>query len=698
LSFFIRRRIDRHGDLRSLLGWIQLLMGSLALISVPLYLGTFDAMAFWMEAIQRNEPGYTAFTLFSHFLCFVLMLPATFCAGMTLPIITAALIREGGGEREIGRVYAANTLGSIAGVLVAVHVLMPLAGLRLTVMIGAFVDVALGFVLLLGAGVARRHWLPAAASIAALSVTIGLAVQFDPRITGSGVYRHEGVTKNLQEVLFSADGKTATVNVFRYPKSISISTNGKIDAGISTDGTASADDYTMILAAFLPMAHHPQIETAAVIGMGSGRSTHALLHDRRVRMVDTIEIEPAMVQGARQFGDLSDKAFTDARSHIHIEDAKAYFARQGQRYDLILSEPSNPWVSGVASLFTGEFYAQMKRHLKPGGLLVQWLHLYEIDLPLAASVINALTDEFEDYVAYVTNGSDLLLVARADGKVAPLDASVLENADLAPLWTHLGLKSADDLLIRRIGSLDTLAPWMRVAQGASNSDYFPILDQGAVKQRFLRSNAISLTRAVSYARRLELGESPAISGRVADAPLYKPVGLANNAFHYAQYFSAGTGSAEQLDRPLPQELLSLHHDLWLVEQNCSPELADGLWLPALQTLTTLYGPYVPAEPAKLIAARLRKAKCLAGSPLGLALVDLFEAVTQRNWSQTIVAAEKLLESQNAGFPGEDFVVAELLLADIKKNGYPAALNRSAKLGDRMPNSAPILYLRANIGL
>src|SRR5207344_2930609 len=143
----------------------------------------------------------------------------------------------------------------------------------------------------------------------------------------------------------------------------------------------------------LPLAIKPEARRVAVIGIGTGITTHTLLGDFELESVDTIEIEPAMAEAPRNTA-----AFADPRSHIHIDDAKTYFSTHNRRYDVIISEPSNPWVSGVSSLFTVEFYRMARRHLERDGVLVQWVQLYETEVALIASVIGALAQVFPDYV------------------------------------------------------------------------------------------------------------------------------------------------------------------------------------------------------------------------------------------------------------------------------------------------------------
>src|SRR5690606_19436443 len=133
------------------------------------------------------------------------------------------------------------------------------------------------------------------------------------------------------------------------------------------EGKPTDDEPTMILAAALPLAMMDKPDNVAVIGFGSGLTTHSLLGDPRIKSVNTIEIEQAMVDGARAFGPRVARAYNDPRSHVVIDDAKTHFAGQNKKFDLIISEPSNPWISGVGTLFSKEFYKFIPRHLNDDG-------------------------------------------------------------------------------------------------------------------------------------------------------------------------------------------------------------------------------------------------------------------------------------------------------------------------------------------
>src|SRR6185503_15288203 len=143
-ALWIRSRADRLADPVRFLGIVQWAMGLLAVATLPLYVASFDWIAAVIDTVQQNDSGYRAFLLARYVIALVVLLPATFCAGMTLPLITRVLMRSGAGERAIGAVYAVNTLGSIAGVILAGLVLMPLLGLKKLLVFGAVIDIGIG--------------------------------------------------------------------------------------------------------------------------------------------------------------------------------------------------------------------------------------------------------------------------------------------------------------------------------------------------------------------------------------------------------------------------------------------------------------------------------------------------------------------------------------------------------------------------
>ena len=501
-AFAIRRRSDAGAASVRTLAVVQIAMGILAVATLPVYLQSFDWMADVMTAFSRTNEGYRAFSVARYFICLAVMLPATFCAGMTLPLLTRLLLRGGSGEAAIGQVYAVNTLGSIVGVALAALVLLPLVGLKWLLVGGAALDVLLGALLLalpesnVGRG-ARRWWaVPAAAGV--LVAVIALATDFDRSVLTSGVYRYARArAPGSMNVPFFADGRTATISVRRIVSStgLSLATNGKPDASLGpewfrppeTPGPFTHDASTQMLLPLVTLAHVPGARRAAVIGQGSGMSSHALLGNPSLERLVTIEIEPEMLRASRMFYPANRRVFDDPRSTFAIDDARSFFASQGETFDLILSEPSNPWVAGVSGLFTTEFYAHVARFLTPGGVLGQWLHLSEINDGLVMSVVRALAEQFPSYSLYAVGGHDILIVASKQPSLPAPDWSVLKHPGTAEDLRRVLPLTPAIMNALHVADGKTLAPLAR--GGGGNSDFYPSLDLGAERTRYVNEGA-----------------------------------------------------------------------------------------------------------------------------------------------------------------------------------------------------------------
>jgi spermidine synthase len=495
-GLWVRRVGDRIGDLVRYAGFVQVLMGLCAMLSVALLGHAYHWVPTILQALGRTDAGYALYNVATAGVAMLIMAPAAFFAGMTLPLFTAALLRRGAGERAVGQVYAANTLGAILGVLLAAHVLMPALGVGMTLVLAGALDLAIGLALLRTLSPAR--WAPPVAVAAGLgALVLGGMLHWglpDPLLQSSGVFRTGRINLADRKLLFYKDGATASISVIRQGNTQVIATNGKPDAGVNDlNIEAGADEVTMLMLGALPLAVHPKPDDVAVIGWGSGISTHTLLGSPAPKRVDTIEIERAMWEGASMFAAYNARAYLDPRSHAHFEDAREFFARGQRRYDVVVSEPSNPWVSGVASLFTHEFYRGVKRSLKPGGVLVQWVHSYELSDALLAEMMAALLKEFPDSELYYTNASDLIVLAPLDRLQAPGDEP-WRSPELATELRWVGLASPVDLAVRRIGGPALLRTYVRLMAAEPHSDFFPTVSLHAPRQRFRNSKADLLQR------------------------------------------------------------------------------------------------------------------------------------------------------------------------------------------------------------
>jgi spermidine synthase len=653
-GLWLQRRIDRIRLPERTLAFVQVVMGLLALSTLPLYGRTFGIMQWLVMSLSKTDTGYVLFNLSSNAIALAVMLPTTFCAGMTLPLITYILLKKGSGERSIGAVYASNTAGAIFGVFFAIHIGMPHLGLKGLIIFGAALDMALGLVLAwIAAGYASKRVPTLAGIVCACSVAAVIGgVHLDLYKMSSGVYRRGNfIQPDNTALLYYRDGKTATVSVAQANSgNMYISTNGKEDAGINMDpgpfATRNPDEDTMILLGVIPMALNPEASTAAAIGFGSGLTTHTLLSNPRLKQVDTIEIERNMVEAANRFRPRVERAYTDPRSAIHIDDAKTFFSVQHRQYDIIVSEPSNPWVSGVAGLFSEEFYRLINRHLTENGLFVQWVQLYEIDKNLVVSILKAIDSTFSDYTVYGANETDMLIVARQSKLPAQPDRRILELPDIALALDRIDIRKMQDLEIRRIGNKKYLRKLIASFPIRANSDYHPILDQNAARARFLNADATAfniLSHVVLPAFELLGGADPFWEVTdVTPSSFFSKTQAAYEAMLLRDYYLRGSFdlSSAHISPETRQQAMKLRQIFY----DCRSGIEQNDRFTALfNTAVKMTAHLTPGELAA-VWNKLESGGCTRSlSPFERNWIALFKAIGKRDAPSMVWAASTVLE-------------------------------------------------------
>ena len=643
-GLWVQRRIDRIAGPVLYLAGVQLCMGLLALVTLPLYGNTFAVMRWLVQTLNKTAAGYALFNLSSGAIAMAIMWPATFCAGMTLPLITLILLKGGDGERSIGAVYAANTVGAIVGVFFAIHLGMPLLGLKGLITLGAGLDIALGVWLFWSEADRTGNRLPLIAIITgccAVAATL-LFVRLDPYKMGSGVYRAGAlVTPDEVRLKYHKDGKTATVSCFLQNDGImSLRTNGKTDAAImmAPGSETSSDEPTMTLLAVIPMALNPQAVTAASIGLGSGLTSHTLLSNPRIRQVDTVEIEQGMIEAANNFRPRVELVYSDPRSKIHNDDAKTFFSTYDKKYDLIVSEPSNPWVSGVAGLFSTEFYRMVGQHLNDDGLFVQWVQLYEINTELVASVLKAVAANFSDYAVYASNNVDIMIVARKSGLLPLPDATILKIPAIADALQRVRIKRVQDLEIRKIGTRRFFARLLETFPISANSDYYPVLDQEAARARFIGSTA---TELLTFRYALQVLDGTALPRETTNITPSLDFAISQAAFAakgLLDYFLWGEINPGQVPDDLGQKAVRLKE---ICTGNAGGGENDRLGLE--YSLAYAMSPYLSPSEMAAFWKTLAGGPCVTlASPREKQCLALFRAFGERNAAELLEGARTLL--------------------------------------------------------
>lgn len=678
-SFWIRRHIGSIKHPLAVLGFIQIAMATLALSTLMFYDFSFALMSAAFYTFAKTNLGYVAFMLASHSIALLIMLPVTICAGMTLPLVTRVLLDRGYGERSVGNVYASNTVGAIIGVIAAVHLLIPLFNLETALIVGGCIDFVVGFILLVRfTPQVDRRALPIAlgASVAFIAYT-AVFVEVDPRKMASGVYR-TGIAEigDAGVIKMRRDGKTSSVTITHYDETKRVlSTNGKPDASMQFDADkpASRDESTQVLTGIIPLVAHPRAQSAAIIGIGSGMSTQVLLASPHLQRVDTIEIEAAMVDGARRFLPAVARVFDDPRSHIHITDARTYFAAQQSNYDIIISEPSNPWVSGVSGLFSIEFYRLIDRHLSADGVFAQWMQLYEIDLELVATVFKALDSVFEEFVVYETDNGNLLILAARAGVIDDDVEAVLAMGDAQTQLARIDVHSAADIRARRIGDQRFLMPLFASYALPANSDFVPVLDLGSASRRYLSRSADDLntlarsTTPLKHLFGIEPIDRDGISANARPRSSNQQR-IADAQSVYAWVVEGDSSMAERLDEELRGVVFAATYQ----GDDCSEPTARYRRRAVTVIARTMFA-HLKVFEAKALLENLSTGLCAAQSPENENWYDLLRALAARDGEAMASHAARLRELVADDEPELDFLIEAEMFGNMATGKQAANL-------------------------
>ncbi len=672
-GLFVRKRIETLANAEIYLGVVLLIMGCLAALTLPGYNAVFGWMAWALQAFTHTPGGYVAFNAMGQTIAAFIMIPTTFCAGMTLPLLTHALMRRSHNESAIGTIYSVNTLGAIFGVLLTVHVLMPVVGVKGVILGGAAIHIALGLSRLVP--VRKLHPKAVGTALAAGIGVLAFAafgVKLDPARMVAGVYRTGlvGLPPGVS-VKYLRDGKTATISLLQQFGMVTISTNGKPDAQLQMgEGAVSDDEVTMVMAAAIPLSMHPHPARIANIGFGSGLTTHELLSSDQLERLDSVEIEPRMVEAARiGFGARIHDVMEDPRSHIVFEDAKTFFAASRERYDIIVSEPSNPWVSGVSSLFSDEFYGRITQYMQPGGYFVQWMQVYETDLTVFASVAKALSAHFDSYRFYDLGDSDILIVATRGAPLPDSGDRIFKWPRMRADLERIGVQSVADVRARIIGDEKTLGRVLRALPVPANSDYFPFVDLNAIRLRYLKSYAVELPQLTLLPvpfLELTLG-GPTLASTAE--PSVKSALARDTRVRGALQIrkSMASGNLEGLEIDTAAALLLIN----MSAEQCADAGGQNLWKASARRISDMTSAYLTPGELTQIWDRVRATPCyrqVAGEHHTWA--DLFAAIAQRDAARIGPLGAGLLDPARSPTREEVAYLTTITAAAYLRTGEP----------------------------
>ena len=426
----------------------------------------------------------------------LVVVPPAVGMGISFPLLAELTsARSGATGREVGRAYLANTLGSIAGAALTGFVLIHVLGSEHTLVLGVAVNVAAAAALAWWAYRRRGGGYPGAAEVApaalaalALLIVLGTPPWSErlldraPAVYGGTPMSPAAVNRYLRgygaRQLSFEEGWNSAVSVWRDGGQTWLKVNGKVDA------SSVADMDTQVSLGLLPALAHPDPRRAFVVGFGSGATARTLADIPGITRIDVAEIERAVLRASPDFRDVNRDVLADPRVHVIEDDARSALLLARKPYDVVVSEPSNPWIAGVAALFTRDYFAVVARRLAPGGIFCQWLQTYRVTPGLVAVVIANLRAVFPHVQVWFSNASDLIVLASAApirwdrARVAAVLRSGTRPGAAARDWLRL-TRPADLLGHFLLGSRGTAA----LAAGApfAHTDDHPALEFEAAR-------------------------------------------------------------------------------------------------------------------------------------------------------------------------------------------------------------------------
>jgi spermidine synthase len=460
-------------------------------LALPFALG--DRLAFLALTLRPlSAAGLTASVAGWALVTSLIVLPAAVIAGYQFPLLVGVL---GSGRRAVGRqvgmAYAWNTGGAILGALAGGFGLLPLltapGAWRLAV--GLLAGLALAAALA-GARDSRRR--PALTPLGTAAVALLLLLAPGP----TAAWRHSGIgasrftdrfgdANQLREafetvrgaVVWEAEGRESSV-ALRREDDLAFFVNGK------ADGSARADAPTQVMAGLVGAMLHPGPRASLVIGLGTGSTAGWLADVPGMERVDAVELEPSIVHVARACAAVNRNCLEHPRVRLVLADGREFLLTTRQRYDLIFSEPSNPYRAGISSLFTREFYQAAAERLQPRGIFMQWLQGYEVDAQVVRTAYATLSAVFPHVESWLTHGKDLLLVASREPLVHDFD-EVRARATREPFATALraawGMEEIEGFYTGYVAAPELAAEMSRLEAGQVSTDDQPRIEFGFIR-------------------------------------------------------------------------------------------------------------------------------------------------------------------------------------------------------------------------
>jgi spermidine synthase len=650
------------------------------LIALPFALG--DRLAV-LAALLRPLAGAGFLPLVGGWgaVTLIVVLPAAIVSGYQFPMLIALL---GSGRRRVGRevgvTYAANTLGAIVGSLAGGFGLIPLLtapGVWRLVALLLLALAALAIVAGLRAGAPRGGaLLPVASGVVGLLLCLAVGPTAFWRHTPIGAGRlqtadwkgpndvRNKIEDMRQRVVWEADGVESSVGL-DLAQEYAFIVNGK------SDGSVLSDAPTQVMSGLIGALVHPNPRRALVIGLGTGSTAGWLAKVPSMERVDVVELEPAIEHVARVCAAANQDVLHNPKVHVIYGDGRELLLTSGETYDLIFSEPSNPYRAGVASLFSQDFYRAVRKRMRPGAVFLQWLQGYELDAQVVRTAYATLSSVFPAVESWQSQRADLLLMASERPQVHDLDL-VRSRVGIEPYRTALdriwGVEGVEGFYAAYVAAPAFARAVGAAEGGAVNTDDHPILEFGFARNlgRFGLFRLEDLTALVTARDE----ERPATSGAPLDAARVAEMRVAR-----AAYWEVPLADPDPRGDPAGR-LRVAARNAWV--RRALP-LACTKW-------------FAQPEPPTTHADRLLTAECLAAAADPRAPDYAARLAADQPIETDLILADWLARTQHPAEAGEHLLAA---FAAYRKDPwvYIPLMGRSFPLAASLARTDPALAAR-----
>jgi len=448
---------------------------------------------------------FTVYQVFIFALCFAVMFLPTLFMGALFPLLAVSWtgpVEKAG--RGIGGAYAVNTAGTILGCLLGGLLLLPVLGIHYSIVLSASLYAVVAAGLALSAGSAKP--IVTAIGVAIFIIAAWLTPEWNRERMASGVFYQTELKANAkrspelqraldqQKLVYYKEGLHGTVSVTDDGRQKSLVVNGKAEA------SSVSDRSTQISLAQLGTLMHPQPRSALVIGLGSGVTAGSLTTHDSIEEITVLEISHEVVEASEFFTEENHDVLSHPAVNLVAADGRNYVLASDRKWDLIISEPSNPWLSGVSNLFTEDFFRLIKKRLAPGGVMTQWFHLYGVSVDDVKTVLQGFAANYRHVIVWHLQAGDLIMTGSDD--VQALDMGRLETAfadpRIGPELLRAGFSTPRDLLLHFLMDGQRLSEY--VAGAKPDTDDRPNIEFSAPRSMYARGTQSVLEDIVNSAQ------------------------------------------------------------------------------------------------------------------------------------------------------------------------------------------------------